>query len=551
MFWGGRLAVSKVRLSVTNSRVGRRLIGAVVVVSGAAFIPVLAATAGTEGQAVHVSATHLSGFQTSKTSLSLGTTLRDDVTISPHAVRTVVVQALRPGAASYVTQSSGKSAASGVFHAGFRPTTAGAWRFRLLVRAGAGASALTSPARVVTAVDRTPPAPVTQLKASGVSDKSATLSWRNPAADLSGVTIVRSEGNSAPLSPSKGTFVADVKKPVTMFTDAKLAADESYTYAVFAHDASRNYASKVTVHVKTKDAPDMTAPGAVTDLTVQAVDQNSIALSWTNPSDPDLAGIVVVRKPGTTPPASRDDGTPVDLLASVTSFTDHGLDPDTDYSYTLFAHDGAPNYSAGTSISERTQQVPTTAVLAVEALGKVTSEVTVNSPATFDASGSIAGAGKTLVSGSISYGDGTNDSFTDPFGPIDYWNTYHVYSATGPKTVTLSVTDSDGTTSTTTEDITVYDAPTVSISAETSSATVGAPVTFDLSTTSPDGTSLDWYTIVVSGPQHYVNNYYVAPSATQQLTFNVPGAYTIDFVARDDAGGAADVSSTAVNVTAP
>jgi fibronectin type 3 domain-containing protein len=542
--------VSTIRLSYAKSRLGRRLIGAAVVVSGAAFVPVLAATAATEGQATQT--THLSGFQTSRVDLALGTTLRDDVTVSPKAVRTVVVQARRPGATSFVTQSSGKSAATGVFHAQFHPTTTGAWRFRLVVRAGAGASALTSPARIVNAIDRTPPAPVTSLTASGISDKSATLSWKNPGGDLTGVMIRRNEGNRAPESPFDGTRVADVKKPVAMLTDSTLVASESYTYAVFAHDASRNYARAVTVQVKTTDAPDVTAPGEVSNLTAQTVDQNSIALSWSNPSAPDLAGIIVVRKQGTTAPANRQDGTQVENLpASATSYTDNGLDADTDYSYALFTYDGAPNYSAGQSATARTAPLPTTAVLAVQVMGHNSSMVTVNSAATFDASRSVAAAGKTLVSGSITYGDGQSDTFTDPVGPYDYWNTYHVYTSTGPKTVTLSVTDSDGTTSTTTEDITVYDPPTASITAESSTATVGQPVTFDLSAGSPGGTSVNWYTIVISGPEHSVNNYFTAPDATQQLTFNFPGAYTIEFVARDNAGGGADVSSTVVNVTAP
>jgi hypothetical protein len=80
-------------------------------------------------------------------------------------------------------------------------------------------------------------------------------------------------------------------------------------------------------------------PGPVTNVAAITT-TTTIALSWTNP----------------TPPASENDGSLVaDVASPATSFTDTGLTPATQYSYTLFAHDGTPVYAAGAALTTSTR----------------------------------------------------------------------------------------------------------------------------------------------------------------------------------------------------
>jgi chitodextrinase len=59
---------------------------------------------------------------------------------------------------------------------------------------------------------------------------------------------------------------------------------------------------------------------------------------------------------GSDPPASETDGSLVaDVAFPATSFTDTGLTPATQYSYTLFAHDGTPVYAAGATLTTSTK----------------------------------------------------------------------------------------------------------------------------------------------------------------------------------------------------
>lgn len=88
---------------------------------------------------------------------------------------------------------------------------------------------------------------------------------------------------------------------------------------------------------------DKTPPGAVTNLTADNAD-SQVELSWTNPGDDDLKGVLVVRKVGSYP-ASRSDGeTRFNGLGE--TFLDTGLTNGETYYYAVYAYDEVPNYSA-------------------------------------------------------------------------------------------------------------------------------------------------------------------------------------------------------------
>ena len=100
----------------------------------------------------------------------------------------------------------------------------------------------------------------------------------------------------------------------------------------------------------------MTSPGPVAALTVGTRTDQSITLSWTNPTDPDITKVVVRRTTGTNAPAGPDKGDPVTLPTPTSeSVVDSGLNPATHYSYAIFTQDNAGNTSDAVTITTATR----------------------------------------------------------------------------------------------------------------------------------------------------------------------------------------------------
>jgi hypothetical protein len=106
-------------------------------------------------------------------------------------------------------------------------------------------------------------------------------------------------------------------------------------------------------------ASNRTAPGPVTGLNVRADSSTDTAVSlhWTNPTDADFTGVMIRRSGGAIAPATATSGTLViDLLndpaADLVDFG--GVIAGTQYSYALFAHDGANNYAAAAVVTYST-----------------------------------------------------------------------------------------------------------------------------------------------------------------------------------------------------
>jgi hypothetical protein len=508
-------------------------------------------TVGAAGTAV---TTGITGFVSTATAITVGATVRNTVSISPRASRTVEVQARRAGTSTWVkTATSGSSSTAGSFLAIYRPA-AGVWQYRLLVRASLTARAALSSTRTVTArppADTTAPGPVTGLGAT-VADTSIQLAWTNPAdLDFTGVTIRRAVGAVPPATRIDGTAVTGGVATSTSYTDTGLTANTQYSYAVFAHDGALNHAVAATWTGKTRSSPDTRAPGPVTALLATGTD-STITLTWVNPTDVDFAGVTIRRQPGDLAPATVTDGTPVTFppSATATSLTDTGLTAGTQYSYAVFAHDGAVNYAAAVNVTGGTSDTPpgpTTAALAVRPpYGVATTKLTVDGLFEFDASLSHASPGQTLSTATLDYGDGTGaEQLT---GDSWSWVGTHAYHSAGPKTVTLAVTDSAGVTVSDVVTVTVYAAPTANI-ATSLSARVDVPVTFDLTSSTPAGTAITDYGMEVIGRNGTQAHGGPGPvPGTKDLTFTRPGTYQVRFTVSNDAGGSSVVDSLVVTV---
>ncbi len=291
---------------------------------------------------------------------------------------------------------------------------------------------------------------------------------------------------------------------------------------------------------------DTTAPGPVTGLSIVHGTTSDLALSWTNPTAPDFAGVMIRRAVGPVAPASSTAGVLVTKTAkTATSYTDTGLAGDTQYSYALFAFDGGQNKAPAASVTATSGAV-TTAVLSINGSTGATAKQTVSQSQAFDVTGTHAGLGRTVVSGTLDYGDGsTPEIFVgDPSGWIP---SAHQYDATGPVTATLTVVDSAQQSVTTTLVVTVFTAASATIVADTLvPLEKGKPVTFHVTSATPTGTSFTDFDHFSDSPVDDFVSGNGAPPASFQLTFDVPGTYTVTVEGFNDAGGLATASVVVV-----
>ncbi len=106
---------------------------------------------------------------------------------------------------------------------------------------------------------------------------------------------------------------------------------------------------------------DTTPPGPVTGLAVVDRTPTSLALSWTNPGDADLASVIVRRAIGPTAPATASTGSAVALQAPLAAqVADAGLAPGTEYSYAVFTRDVLGNTGSRMTVTATTETVDTT-----------------------------------------------------------------------------------------------------------------------------------------------------------------------------------------------
>ncbi len=184
---------------------------------------------------------------------------------------------------------------------------------------------------------------------------AVVLTW--PAAsDSVGVTEYRIyRWIPAPLG---STYTADAVPIATVgatttYTDATAANGTTYYYMVRALDAATNVGPRSPAASAT---PDGTPPAPATSLVATPGDRQ-VSLSWTRPSSADLAGVMIVRKPGATAPSGPEDGTVV-YMGTASSCTDTGLTNGQTYAYAAFAYDAALNY-ASASVALATPNIVT------------------------------------------------------------------------------------------------------------------------------------------------------------------------------------------------
>jgi chitodextrinase len=191
---------------------------------------------------------------------------------------------------------------------------------------------------LLAAVDTKPPTVPRNLVATAVTSRSVSLSWHASSdfkggSGVAGYDVLR---NGAVV----GTTAA------LAYTDAAVASLSTYQYAVRARDNAGNVSvPSVPVSVTTSGTACAQAPGIPTGLAASDATISSITLAWN--SVPPPAGCAVTY-------ALYADGSVVvtDLIA--TSFTVTGLFPETAYSFTVSASDGAGSSAESVAVSSST-----------------------------------------------------------------------------------------------------------------------------------------------------------------------------------------------------
>jgi chitinase len=194
-------------------------------------------------------------------------------------------------------------------------------------------------------VDTIAPTTPTNLTSPSKTTTSISLSWGastdTGGSGLAGYNVYRN-GSATPTAQVTGTT----------FTDTGLATNTAYTYTVRARDGANNLSPNsnqisVTTNATTGDTTPPTTPGT---LSSPSKTSSSISLAWgasTDTGGSGLAGYNVYRNGATTPTAQT----------TTNSYVDSGLAPNTTYTYTVRARDGAGNLSSPSNqISVTTNQ---------------------------------------------------------------------------------------------------------------------------------------------------------------------------------------------------
>jgi len=197
------------------------------------------------------------------------------------------------------------------------------------------------------------PDPMTWASVPTADDQDSISMTATTATDVSGVEYYFDETTGGPGGTDSGW-----QDPAS-YTDAGLNAATQYCYEVTARDKStnQNETAASSNQCATTDAPDTTppTPDPMTWATLpHATGSSAIAMTATTASDP--SGVQYFFNETSGNPGGSDSG-----WQSSPSYTDTGLDPLTQYTYTVKARDVSPNYNetaVSTAESATTEAAP-------------------------------------------------------------------------------------------------------------------------------------------------------------------------------------------------
>ena len=197
-----------------------------------------------------------------------------------------------------------------------------------------------------------PPAEPTGLTAAQVGHSVLTLTWDDPQdANITGYRVLR-----GPDAGSLSTIETDTGSASTEYTDATVAAETTYFYAVLALSADGDGPQSSAISATTPAAPPPAdpPPAEPTGLTAARVGHDSLTLTWEDSQDARITWYRVMRGPdaGSLSTIETDTG------SASTEYTDTTVAAETTYFYAVLAL-SADGYGAQSSaISVTTPAAP-------------------------------------------------------------------------------------------------------------------------------------------------------------------------------------------------
>ena len=194
-----------------------------------------------------------------------------------------------------------------------------------------------------------PPAEPTGLTAAQVGHSVLTLTWDDPQdANITGYRVMR-----GPDAGSLSTIEADTESASTEYTDATVAAETTYFYAVLALSADGNGAQSSAISATTPAEPQPAEPSG---LTAARVGHSVLTLTWDDPQDANITGYRVLRitDAGSLSTIETDTG------SVSTEYTDTTVAAETTYFYAVLALSSDGYGAQSSAISVTTPAAPAT-----------------------------------------------------------------------------------------------------------------------------------------------------------------------------------------------
>ena len=232
------------------------------------------------------------------------------------------------------TTSSG---ATGYTNIGLAEVTT--YYYRVRATNAAGKSTYSNVVSATTALS--PPAAPTGLTAGTITTSSIQMTWTDVATNETSYVVQRS------LNGTTFINVQTLPANTTTWTDTGRPDNTTYYYRVYASNATGNSAFSNVLNVTTL----LAVPDDPTTLIITGVSTNSISMMWSDQSDNEL-GFLIER--------SLQSGTGYSVVQTtapnVQTFTNNGLNDDTQYFYRVRAYNAA-GFSGYTPVASATTQL--------------------------------------------------------------------------------------------------------------------------------------------------------------------------------------------------
>jgi FtsP/CotA-like multicopper oxidase with cupredoxin domain len=168
-----------------------------------------------------------------------------------------------------------------------------------------------------------PPAAPTDLTAPSVTSTQVDLAWTDNSGNEDGFVIQRSVDGGTTWNQAGQTTTA-----VAAFSDTTVVPGQSYLYQVYAFNANGNSLPSNSVQAD----PPPVLPADPTNLTATTVASTQVSMAWTDQSNNETEFRI----------ERSDNGGAWNMVgqtaANVTTFSDTGLTPTSNYSYRVYAY---------------------------------------------------------------------------------------------------------------------------------------------------------------------------------------------------------------------